>query len=78
MATVKPPADTRFWSSAGTMPEDMTPSEVRLAQQIQLFRNEMRIAHDGIYKGFGFVNIYTPVLLLNSIGLAAVLVKLFW
>lgn len=46
MATVPAPIDARLWSSAGPMPEDMTPSEVRLSSQIRMMRDEMRIAHD--------------------------------
>lgn len=78
MAILTPPADTKMWSSAGPMPEDSTPSEMRLSHQMQMFRNEMRIAQGDIRGNLRFVNVFhTSILMMNSIAIIAVLVRTF-
>lgn len=78
MATVKPPEDQRFWSSAGPMPEDMTPSEIRLSNEIGMLRREVRIYQSYLHESLKPLNGHTVLLIWNGLMTIAVLVKLFW
>lgn len=77
MATVKPPEESVLWSSAAPMPDDLTPSEIRIIGRITMLRDEMRIAFDRISEEFSFKNVYTPILALNSLGIVVLLIKAF-